>query len=77
MRDEVANIQPDVVSDFPEEGRRDIPSLMKGNRGDAAIRMLKLLVRAALPDLDEPKALENGNDLSRFENRQVPHLKQP
>jgi hypothetical protein len=36
--------------------------------------MAKLLMRAALADLSESEAFENGNDGSRFENRDSAHI---
>ena len=47
---------------------------MHRHRGDPAVGVPELPVRPALADLNEPNALEAGDDLPRFENGDRPHL---
>lgn len=52
---------------------RDVSPLMKRGRGDTAIRVPELFVRAALPNLSEPKALEKAHHLARLEHWRLGH----
>jgi hypothetical protein len=47
---------------------------MIGDCRAPAVRMPKLLMRAPLANLCKTKPFQNGNDFSRFENRDVAHL---
>jgi hypothetical protein len=46
---------------------------MHGNGGLATVGVPKLLVRSALPDLDEAESLEARHDLARLEDRDRSH----
>ena len=65
---ELGNGQPDVPADLAEQRGRDIATRVHRHRGNPAVGVPELLVRPALADLDEPEALEAGDNLSRFEN---------
>jgi len=48
---------------------------MEWNSCRTAIRVSVLAVRSALANLGEPEALQDRGDLTRFEDRYVPHLR--
>src|SRR5438128_2549468 len=61
--------QADVLCNFPEQGRRDITSLVKRNGCNSAISMAELLVRSALTYLLESDRSQNLYHFLRLENR--------
>lgn len=46
---------------------------MKWNRGAAPGAITKLLMGSALPHLDESQFPQDGDDFSRFQDREMPH----
>lgn len=71
---EVVNRHADVLTDQPEQAGRDVPANMEWNGGGAAVRVPKLLMRAALPDFSEAETRQNRTNFSSLENRDVAHL---
>ena len=53
--------------------RRNIATSMVRDCRTSAVRMAKLLMRAALADFHETKTFQEGNDFSRFQNRYFTH----
>ena len=47
---------------------------MNRNGGTSPIRVPKLLMRAALAGYGKSQFFQNGNDYSRFQNRDVAHV---
>lgn len=66
MLEQLVYGQADVFSDLAQQDWRDIATGMNGDSGGPAIRVPKLLVRAALPRLDETKPTEQRNHLARL-----------
>ena len=71
---ELVNRQSDVLCDLSQQDRRKIPAPMIRDSRAPAVRMPKLLMRAALAGLGKTQAFQNGNGLSRFENRDFAHV---
>lgn len=67
---ELFNAQANIGRDLSEERWRNVATAMERNRGGSPIEVPELLVRAALPNLEEPERLEEGNNLSRLQNRE-------
>lgn len=47
---------------------------MNRNGGTAPVWVPKLLMRAALSGFGKPQFFQDGNDYSRFQNRDVAHV---
>ena len=77
MREEFLFRDSNVFDNLAKEVRRNVASLMNGHRRYATIVVSELLMRAALANLDETKFVENGNDLTWLQDRQLAHTKLP
>lgn len=74
MPQEVVNRHADVLTNQPEQGRRDVPANMEWNGGGATVRVAKLLMRAALSDFSDAETRQNRSYFSSLENRDVAQL---
>jgi hypothetical protein len=63
--EEIIGCEADIPNDLTEKIRRDVATGVKRNRGNAPIRMTKL-VGTALTNLGEAEGLEDGDDLPRL-----------
>jgi hypothetical protein len=64
--DKLSNGHANIATDLPDQDRRNVTALMHWDGRAPAIGMTKLLVRTALPDLDEAEEFKARDDLSRF-----------
>ena len=71
--DEILWRHVDVATDLSEEAWRQVPRPVNWHRRYTTVGMTELLVRPALPHLDEPKPFETRNHLAGSQNGQRPH----
>jgi hypothetical protein len=72
VTDELVGREPNVLGDQANEGGGDLSSAMHRDRGGSAVRVAKLLVRPALPDLAEAEGFQDRDDGPRLERRDAP-----
>jgi hypothetical protein len=65
---ELGNRHPDVPADLAEQSGRNVAARVHGHGRHPTVGVPKLLVGAALPDLDEPESLKAGDDLPWLED---------
>jgi hypothetical protein len=70
---EVLRAEADVSRNDPNEGRSHVASAVIRYRCRAPIRVPKLLMRTALPDLDEAEAGQDRDDDSRTQRGDATH----
>lgn len=70
---ELVNRKPDIFGDLADNERRNISALVERHRGNTPIRMAKLPVGTALPDLSESERGEAGYYFLWLEHREVAH----
>lgn len=75
--DEFLGCDANVFNDLPQKVGRKVPSRVKWDRRDAAIRMAKLLVRPTLTDLRKAELGEHTDYFAWFEDRQLGQLSPP
>ena len=73
MFKKLADCEPNVLGNLPEQHRRDIAAFMERHGGITTSAITKLLVRTALPDFIKPELMKNSHDFGGPENRNVPH----
>lgn len=71
--EELIESKPYILCDLTEQDGRDIAALMERHCSASALDVSKLLMRTTLADFRETERNENSDDLTRFENRNVPH----
>ncbi len=72
--DEFLDRETDVAGDLPQQGWGDVAAGVQRDRSAAPVRVPKLRVRAALPDLHEAAALQQSQHLARLQDgRLAPH----
>ena len=73
MFEKLIDRYPNVSADLSKQNRRDVATLMKRNGRSSACAIAKLLVRTALPHLNEAKLQQYCDDFGWLENGNIAH----
>ena len=72
MPEELIESKPYALGDLTEQDGRDIAALMERHCSASTLYVSKLLMRTTLADFREAECNKNSDNLTRFENRDVP-----
>jgi hypothetical protein len=70
---EFVDRESDVFRYLPKQGRRDIAARVTRNRRAAPGTVPKLLMRTTLSHFHKAQPVQNGDDLSWFQDRNLAH----
>jgi|GEM_PF-2250284 len=73
MLKKILYVQADIAGDLPKQNGGNVTAFLERNSGSPPVCVAELLVRSPLPDFREPHSAKDGDDLSRFENRNSSH----
>lgn len=73
MAKELIDSKPDVFCDLTKQDGRNVSALVERDSRALTLRVPKLLMRPALTDFRETEGDKDGDDLTRFENRDISH----
>jgi len=70
---ELIDCKADIFRYLPKQNRRQVATLMKGNRCASARTVAKLLMRSALPHFEEAQLMQDRDNFSRFQDGDIAH----